>query len=110
MGIVWIGKATVQAALSALFLNAVKKHPESDVYDEYEDYGNKIQTTAIFAIVICATTGSILLNSLGTTLLTQDPVKEPPKDDEKISKTVKPDSEAEQQQPNADNINLTIQN
>lgn len=69
MGIVWAGKATVQAALSALFLTDVKKMPENENYEEFFDYGNKIQTTAIFSIVICASTGSILLNSLGTKLL-----------------------------------------
>ncbi len=83
MGIVWVGKATVQAALSALFLTSVKMHPDHENFEEYEDYGNKIQTTAIFAIVICATTGSILLNSLGTTLLTQDIVEATPSKDEK---------------------------
>jgi hypothetical protein len=40
MGIVWVGKATVQAALSALLLNEVKKMPNNPKYKEYYEYGN----------------------------------------------------------------------
>lgn len=69
MGMTWIGKATVQAALSALFLISVKKQPSNENYKEYFEFGNIIQTTAILAILICASTGSILLNSCGTRLL-----------------------------------------
>lgn len=70
MGITWLGKATVQAALSALLLTEVKKHPDNPNYDEYYRYANVDQTVSIFSIVICATMGAILLNSLGTKLLT----------------------------------------
>jgi hypothetical protein len=42
IGICWMGKATVQAALSALFLNAVKSFPDNENYDEYYSYGNAI--------------------------------------------------------------------
>jgi len=71
MGISWMGKATVQAALAPAFLAAIKPFSSHSNYSQYESYGTSIQTTAIFAILLCASTGSILLNSLGTSLLSK---------------------------------------
>lgn len=40
MAIAWMGKATVQAALSALVLNEVKKYPNNPNFEEYYNYAN----------------------------------------------------------------------
>ena len=70
MGITWLGKATVQAALSGLFLSGVTPYTKNPLFAIYKAYGIIIQTTAIIAILICAPVGAILLNTFGTKLLT----------------------------------------
>jgi hypothetical protein len=39
---------------------------------DFIEYGNIIQTISIFAIVLCAPTGAVLLNSLGPKFLPLD--------------------------------------
>lgn len=41
-------------------------------YKTYEEWGNNILTTAVFAIIITAPLGLILINSLGKRLLSKD--------------------------------------
>jgi hypothetical protein len=43
---------------------------------EYIEYGEIIQTTAIFSIVICAPLSAILINTMGPILLTKDSIDE----------------------------------
>lgn len=38
MGIAWLGKATVQAALSGLILLEVRKYPKNPLYEEYYEF------------------------------------------------------------------------
>ena len=85
MAITWLGKATVQAALSGIFLTSVNAFPDNPLYAVYKAYGIIIQTTAIISILICAPIGAILLNTFGTHLLTQD-IDETPDDQKKTSK------------------------
>ena len=69
MGCCWLAKATVQAALSGIMLSEVKEQPSNPNYSQYYEYANVNQTIAIFSIIICASIGSISLNSLGPILL-----------------------------------------
>ncbi|KRX03027.1 hypothetical protein PPERSA_04822 [Pseudocohnilembus persalinus] len=56
IAIAWIPKATVQAALASNPLNLVKDDMDQDkqYYDQYLEWGDKIQTTAVFYILITA--------------------------------------------------------
>jgi hypothetical protein len=65
----WFPKATVQASLSAVFLNYATKN---SLGDDYIKYGNIIQTTAILSIFICAPLGAILMNTVGLKVLTKE--------------------------------------
>ncbi len=68
MAFAWIPKATVQAALGGLTLS---KAQDKDLA-EYVEYGNAMLTTAVFAIVITAPLGAIMINTLGTKWLEYD--------------------------------------
>ena len=75
MASAWIPKATVQAALSYVVLQQTtlrqdRMKPE-DVKD-FKRYGLVVLTTAVFAVILSAPAGAILVNSLGTKLLTYD--------------------------------------
>lgn len=74
ISISWIPKATVQAALASVPLDLIKEKMSKDdkEYEAYEDWGNKILTTGLFAIILTAPIGLVLLNKLGKKLLTQD--------------------------------------
>lgn len=65
----WIPKATVQAAIGGL---ALRKAKEENLSQEYIDWGLAILTTAVFAIVISAPAGAIMINTLGKTWLNHD--------------------------------------
>lgn len=68
MAFAWIPKATVQAALGGLTL---AKAQDKELA-EYVEYGNAMLTTAVFAIVITAPLGAIMINTLGTKWLEYD--------------------------------------
>ena len=68
MAFAWIPKATVQAALGGLTL---QKAREKNL-PEYEDYGQSMLTTAVFAICLTAPLGAIMINTLGTKWLEYD--------------------------------------
>jgi len=68
MAFAWIPKATVQAALGGLTLAEAQKRGLS----EWEEYGQAMLTTAVFAIIITAPLGAIMINTLGTKWLEYD--------------------------------------
>jgi len=72
MAFAWIPKATVQAALGGLALKEAAKISDDAAREEYEEYGNAMLTTAVFAIVITAPLGAIMINTLGTKWLEYD--------------------------------------
>jgi len=72
MGFAWIPKATVQAAIGGVVLQLAED--EGDM-PEFERYGVKILTTAVFAIVLTAPLGAILTNTLGPMWLEHNPVE-----------------------------------
>lgn len=77
--IAWTPKATVQAALGGLPLEAIQRaYPVgSPQRAEYLAYGQDMLTTAVFEILISGTLGSLLVRWLSPLLLTRD---EPPAD------------------------------
>eukprot|EP00878_Enallax_costatus_P024159 GHUV01025756.1.p1 GENE.GHUV01025756.1~~GHUV01025756.1.p1 ORF type:complete len:597 (+),score=94.95 GHUV01025756.1:384-2174(+) len=68
--VAWTPKATVQASLSAVPLalinHSMAGHPE---YAQYVQWGNDILATGIFAIIICATLGTLFVYWLAPVLL-----------------------------------------
>ena len=62
----WIPKATVQAALCSLPLNAIK---EKNLGEEYEKYGLDIINVAILSILLTAPIGGAVVQYLGPYLL-----------------------------------------
>ena len=75
MASAWIPKATVQAALSYTVIAQTKLAEDIMTAQElidYKRYGLVVLTTAVFAVLLSAPTGAILVNSLGKTLLTYD--------------------------------------
>lgn len=68
MAFAWIPKATVQAALGGLTLAEAQKRGLPD----YEEYGQAMLTTAVFAVIITAPLGAIMINTLGTKWLEYD--------------------------------------
>lgn len=76
MAFAWIPKATVQAALGGMTLAQAK----SDGIEEYEEYGQAMLTTAVFAICITAPLGAIFINTLGAKWLEYDG-EDPPETD-----------------------------
>ncbi len=67
MSISWMGKATVQATQSGVFLAQAKLIK----YEELINFGQQLMTTAILAIIMCAPMGAILMNTCGKKLLTK---------------------------------------
>ena len=74
MASAWIPKATVQAALSYTVLSMTKntKGMSAKDQEDFARYGLVVLTTAVFAVIISAPAGAILVNSLGKKLLTYD--------------------------------------
>ena len=68
MAFAWIPKATVQAALGGLTL---AKAQERNI-PEYIEFGQAMLTTAVFAVVITAPLGAIMIQTLGTKYLEYD--------------------------------------
>jgi solute carrier family 9B (sodium/hydrogen exchanger), member 1/2 len=66
----WLPKATVQAALASVILISAKSAKNQKMIE----YGNIIQTTAIFSILICAPIGAVLINTFGPLYLPSDNV------------------------------------
>ena len=69
MAFAWIPKATVQAALGGLALSKAK---EKGLGPQYEEWGQAMLTTAVFAICLTAPLGAIFINTLGTKWLNYD--------------------------------------
>jgi hypothetical protein len=65
----WFAKATVQASLSGVFLQAAQKN---NLSSDYINYGNIIQSTAILSIIICAPIGAVMMNTVGVAVLEKD--------------------------------------
>ena len=68
MASAWIPKATVQAALSYTVIAQTGKIADKlspDDKKEYDRYGLVVLTTAVFAVLLSAPAGAILVNSLG---------------------------------------------
>jgi NhaP-type Na+/H+ or K+/H+ antiporter len=76
VGLAWIPKATVQAALGGLPLDLVRTtlDPEHDKeqYIMYERFGLQILTTAIFSILVTAPIGLLVIQHLGHRWLHND--------------------------------------
>ena len=68
MAFAWIPKATVQAALGGMTL----AQPQERRIKQWEEYGQAMLTTAVFAIIITAPLGAIMINTLGTKWLEYD--------------------------------------
>lgn len=68
MAFAWIPKATVQAALGGMTLSEAQRRG----LPEYEEYGQAMLTTAVFAICITAPLGAIMINTLGSKWLDYD--------------------------------------
>lgn len=75
MASAWIPKATVQAALSytvAALVEAKSSQMSPADVKAYKEFGLQILTTAVFAVILSAPAGAILINSFGKKLLTYD--------------------------------------
>ena len=73
VGLSWIPKATVQAALCtipALLIEENIAHDDPD-YDKYKRWGDQILVTAVFAILLTAPLGVICIDVLGPIMLTK---------------------------------------
>jgi len=66
VGIAWLPKATIQAALGGVLL---AKAESDDKYDKYKEDGLIILTGSVFSILLTAPIGSILLTLFGPKLL-----------------------------------------
>ena len=94
ISLVWMPKATVQAALCTFPLMLVKDtiSPEHKDYDQYILWCNQILSTAILSIIVTAPLGLMFIQYLGPKWLTKDKVleeqegKEDIKDDEEKRK------------------------
>lgn len=68
--IAWTPKATVQASLSAVALTFAQNLPDSDPNKpEWLRWGADILTTGVFAIIICASFGTLLVFVMAPILL-----------------------------------------
>jgi len=82
VGLAWIPKATVQAALGSvpldLILTTMDKNDKD--YELYKSYGERILVTAVVAILVTAPIGLICINALGHKWLNNDitnPIHDP---------------------------------
>ncbi|XP_017151797.1 sodium/hydrogen exchanger 9B2 isoform X1 [Drosophila miranda] len=67
VGLSWMAKATVQAALGPVAL----KHLDENSTEEERNYASIVQTICVFSIVLTAPLGAILISVTGTKLLTK---------------------------------------
>ena len=74
IGLSWIPKATVQAALGSIPLTLIEENmsADDDNYHEYEEWGKAILVTAVFAILITAPIGVICIDYFGPRWLDQE--------------------------------------
>jgi len=76
VGLAWIPKATVQAALGGIPLDIVRttldRDHDPEMYDKYEKWGLQILTTAVFSILITAPIGLLVIQNLGHRWLNYD--------------------------------------
>ena len=74
IGLSWIPKATVQAALGSAPLDLIreKMDPSDPHYDEWEMWGKEILVTAVLSILITAPIGLVCINYLGPRWLSKD--------------------------------------
>ena len=69
----WSPKATVQASLSAVPLAMIQEYKVDDPnYESWVFWGEAVLTTGIFAIIICATLGTLLVYWLAPVLLEKE--------------------------------------
>lgn len=72
IGLAWIPKATVQAALASKPLEMVEEYmKDHEKFHEYENWGKAILATAVLAILITAPIGLVSISSLGPRWLVQ---------------------------------------
>merc|ERR1719502_2138004 len=74
IGMSWIPKATVQAALASVPLDMVRNtlDPSCEEYAKYERWGQAILTTSVFSIIVTAPIGLVVIAKLGPKWLTYD--------------------------------------
>lgn len=74
VGLAWIPKATVQAALGGIPLSLVRStlHHDDPHFKQYEEWGMAILTTAVFSILITAPIGLLVIQNLGHRWLNYD--------------------------------------
>lgn len=77
IGLSWMPKATVQAALGSVPLDMVRAYLQenddgSDAYKQQIIWGENVVTTAILSILITAPAGLIVIAKLGPRMLTKD--------------------------------------
>ena len=78
----WDVEATVQEALASDPLETILEHKHDEAnFDEWEQWGNEILTTAVFSIILTAPLGMLIINILGPRWLTQDVDPEAEKSD-----------------------------
>ena len=78
IGLSWVPKATVQAALCAKPLHLVHQymnHDDED-YEDFEKWGKNILVTAVLSILITAPIGLIAISTLGPLWLNYTPPEE----------------------------------
>lgn len=75
--IAWTPKATVQASLSAVPLSLITAYMPADPnYAQWLQWGQDMLATGIFAIIICATLGTLLVFWCAPILLQKVSVEE----------------------------------
>eukprot|EP00928_Gymnodinium_smaydae_P079260 TRINITY_DN63230_c0_g1_i1.p1 TRINITY_DN63230_c0_g1~~TRINITY_DN63230_c0_g1_i1.p1 ORF type:complete len:588 (-),score=88.57 TRINITY_DN63230_c0_g1_i1:91-1854(-) len=91
VGLAWIPKATVQAALGGIPLDAVRttmhRDHDPEKFDLYEKWGLQILTTAVFSILITAPIGLLVIQNLGHVWLSYDGTTNQGKSEVKDRKT-----------------------
>ncbi|CAM9392590.1 unnamed protein product, partial [Ectocarpus fasciculatus] len=67
IGLSWIPKATVQAALGSVPLDIIRESfsEDDDEFDKYERWGNAILVTAVMSILVTAPIGLLAISILG---------------------------------------------
>lgn len=75
--VAWTPKATVQASLSAVPLAMVQSlmDPARADYAQWEQWGQDILTTGVFAIIICGSLGTLMVFMLAPVLLQKGEVR-----------------------------------
>ncbi|PSN36208.1 Sodium/hydrogen exchanger 9B2 [Blattella germanica] len=79
----WFPKATVQAAIGPLALDAAREMGS----EEYKNYANKVLIVAVLGILITAPVGASLITFLGPKLLKKEPILNTTEDRSSTSST-----------------------